>query len=62
MKDNFRDKARFWIDLKINDNIEKILIEYYALRNSKGEYLGCMESSQVITEIKELKGEKRPLE
>ncbi|MFX0052957.1 MAG: PAS domain-containing protein [Candidatus Hermodarchaeota archaeon] len=62
MKDNIRNKARFWIDLKINDNVEKILIEYYALRNPKGEYLGCMESSQVITEIMGLKGEKRLLE
>jgi len=62
MKENIRDKARFWIDLKINNEIEKVLIEYYALRNPKGEYLGCMECSQVITEIKELSGEKRLLE
>ncbi len=62
MKDNLRDKARFWIDLKINGKIEKVLIEYYALRNLKEEYLGCMESSQVITEIKGLIGEKRLLE
>ncbi len=62
MKDNLRDKARFWIDLKINGKIEKVLIEYYALRNFKKEYLGCLESSQVITEIKDLTGEKRLLE
>lgn len=62
MKENKRNKARFWIDLKLNDRIEKVLIEYYALRNSKGEYLGCMEASQLITEIQDLKGEKRLLE
>ncbi len=62
MKHRIRDKARFWIDIKVNDKTETVLIEYYALRSPEGEYLGCMESSQLITEIKELSGEKRLLE
>ncbi len=61
MKDNKRNKARFWIDLKIKGEIEKILIEYYALRSSQGEYLGCMEASQAISNIQSLTGEKRLL-
>jgi DUF438 domain-containing protein len=64
MKDGDRDKARFWIDLRLGDDEKKnkILIEYYALRNSDGKYLGCMEVSKDITEIQEIKGEKRLLE
>ena len=67
MKSGKIDKARFWIDLPVNQNQseknnknkDKILIEYYALRDPKGKYLGCLESTQNITEIQALKGEKR---
>jgi len=64
MKEGTRDKARFWIDLAVGPTSEKqkILIEYYALRDSKGEYLGCMEVSQNIAEIQSLAGEKRLLD
>jgi DUF438 domain-containing protein len=64
MKNGVRVKARFWIDLKLDDNEKKnkILIEYYALRNSNGKYLGCMEVTKDITEIQGIKGEKRLLE
>ena len=64
MKDGIRDKARFWIDLPIGENNEKnkVLIEYYALRDSDGKYLGCLEASQNISEIKKLEGIKRLLD
>jgi len=64
MKDGVRDKARFWIDLKLSNDEKKnkILIEYYALRNSDGRYLGCMEVSKDITEIQMIKGERRLLD
>ena len=64
MKEGKRDKARFWIDLPIESNIEKqkILIEYYALRDLDGEYLGCLEVTQNITELQSLSGEKRLLD
>ncbi|MFC1693854.1 PAS domain-containing protein [Candidatus Latescibacterota bacterium] len=64
MKEGKRDKARFWIDLSIEPNIEKqkILIEYYALRDLDGEYLGCLEVTQNITELQSLSGEKRLLD
>jgi PAS domain S-box-containing protein len=61
MKDGTRDKARFWIDLTIDDVTHKVLIEYYALRDSDGNYLGCLEASQDITEIQGLTGERRLL-
>ena len=64
MKDGTRNKARFWIDLPIGENgtKEKVMIEYYALRDEKGRYLGCLEASQNIAEIQKLKGERRLLD
>lgn len=61
-KEGKRDKARFWIDLTIDDKKQKVLIEYYALRDGEGNYLGCLEASQDITEIQALSGEKRLLD
>lgn len=63
MKEGKRDKAKFWIDLPTGSNKEKhkILIEYYALRDLNGEYLGCLEATQDITDIQKIKDEKRLL-
>ncbi|MGC9358141.1 MAG: PAS domain-containing protein, partial [Anaerolineae bacterium] len=63
MKAGERDRARFWIDLDLDahDAPQKILIEYYALRDEAGRYLGCVEVTQNVTEIQELTGEKRLL-
>lgn len=57
MKSGKRDKARFWIDLTIANEEQKILIEYYALRDEHGNYLGCLETSQNITDIQTLTDE-----
>ena len=64
MKDGSRNKARFWIDLLIgpDDTMQKVLIEYYALRDTSGTYLGCLEASQNISEIQRLKSQKRLLD
>lgn len=64
MKAGKRDIAQFYIDLPIGKNQEKnkVLIQYLALRNKKGEYIGCLEASQNITPIQEIKGEKRLLD
>jgi PAS domain S-box-containing protein len=64
MKEGKREKARFWIDLPIGENKEKqkVMIEYYALRDKNGSYLGCMEASQNISEIQKIEGENRLLD
>ena len=64
MKAGKRDKAQFWIDLPLGPNgkKEKVLIEYYALRDAKGTYLGCLEASQNIGKYQEISGEKRLLD
>jgi DUF438 domain-containing protein len=49
--------APFWIQMKG----KFILIEYYALRDEDGEYLGTLEVSQDLTEARSLKGEQRIL-
>jgi len=64
MKSGKRGKARFWIDLPVGPGKEKhkILIEFYALRDDNGKYVGCMEVTQDIEEIRRLEGDKRLLD
>jgi len=52
-----RDVACFWINLEG----KLIHIRYFSVWNKKSEYLGCVEVTQDITEIKKLEGEKRLL-
>ena len=61
MKEGKRDTARFWIDIRAENSNRKILIEYFALRKD-GRYLGCLEATQDITDIRRLEGEKRLLD
>jgi len=62
VKAGTRDKARFWIDLALGGEQQKVLIEYYALRDKDGKYLGCLEVSQNIHEYQSLTGERRLLD
>ena len=64
MRAGTRDKAQFWIDVSIGSDgpEQKILIEYFALRNKDGQYLGCLECTQNITDIQSLTGQKRLLD
>ncbi|MGD9642126.1 MAG: PAS domain-containing protein [Elusimicrobiales bacterium] len=61
MKAGTRDKATFWIDLEVEKGQpkHKILIEFYALRDPKGQYLGCLEFTQDVQHIRDLQGQKR---
>ncbi|HYW97095.1 MAG TPA: PAS domain-containing protein, partial [Bacteroidales bacterium] len=56
-KSGRQEKARFWIQMKG----KFILIEYYALRGEKNEYLGTVEVSQELSEYRALEGEQRLL-
>ena len=53
-----RDNADFWINL----GEQLIYIRYFAVRDDDGKYLGCLEVSQNITDIKKIEGEKRLLD
>ena len=52
------NEAEFWIQL----NGAFIHIRYFALRDAKGSYRGCLEVSQDVTAIRALAGERRLLE
>jgi len=56
-KNNRRDVAEFWIDL----HGRKVYIRYFAVRDKNRKYLGCLEVTQDITDIKKIEGEKRLL-
>jgi len=57
-KSGKRDVAEFWIDL----NERLIYIRYFPVRDKGGDYLGCLEVTQDITDIKKIEGEKRLLD
>ena len=57
-KSGNKNVAKFWIQIK--DKF--ILIQYFAMRNKNGNYKGTLEVSQDITEIRNLKGERRLLD
>ena len=50
-----KDSAEFWI----NVDEKKVYIRYFAVRNKAGRYLGTLEATQDITEIKKIEGEQR---
>ena len=56
-KSGKESRAPFWINLK-DDFIH---IEYFALRNAEGEYLGTLEVSQNLTAKRKLEGQQRLL-
>jgi PAS domain S-box-containing protein len=57
-KSGRQDSAAFWINL----GDRKVYIRYFAVRDKGGKYLGTLEATQDITEIKKIEGEKRLLE
>jgi len=57
-KSGKRDSAEFWIDLKGR----KLYIRYFAVKDKTGKYLGTLEATQDITEIKKIEGERRLLQ
>jgi len=53
-----KDVAEFWIQM----SGKFIHIRYFAVRDKQGKYRGCLEVSQDVTSIRELKGQKRLLD
>lgn len=41
---------------------QTLYLKYMAVHNKEGKYLGCLEVAQNITEIKNLKGEKKKID
>ncbi|HET6485880.1 MAG TPA: PAS domain-containing protein [Spirochaetia bacterium] len=64
MRQGSRDSAEFWLDMRLPDQEqpEKVLIQYFALRDSTGRYLGCLECSQKLNRLQRIQGQKRLLD
>lgn len=56
-KNGVASRAPFWINFRG----KFVHIEYFALRNEQGEYLGTLEVTQDLTELRQLEGEQRIL-
>ncbi len=56
-KNGTKDRAEFWIDM----DGRKIYIRYFPVRKD-GKYIGTMEITQDITDIKKIEGQKRLLD
>jgi len=53
-----KDSAEFWITL----DSRLVHIRYFAVRDREGKYLGTMEVTQDLTDIKKIEGQKRLLD
>ena len=56
---SFKEGKRDTVDFWINQEGKFVYIRYFAVRDEGGSYLGTLEVSQDLTEIKKLEGEKR---
>ncbi|MGB9893043.1 MAG: PAS domain-containing protein [Candidatus Saccharicenans sp.] len=57
-KSGQKDTAEFWIQIEGRF----IHIRYFAVRDENGNYRGCLEVSQDVTEIRQLQGQRRLLD
>jgi len=53
-----KNTAEFWITM----NKRLVHIRYFAVRNKNGKYLGTMEVTQDLTDLKKIAGERRLLD
>jgi len=53
-----KEMAEFWIHM----NNRLIYIRYFAVRNNNGKYLGTVEVTQDVTDLKKIEGERRLLD
>ncbi|HVP16885.1 MAG TPA: DUF438 domain-containing protein [candidate division Zixibacteria bacterium] len=53
-----KDKAEFWITM----NNRLVHIRYFAVRDKNGKYLGTLEVTQDLTDLKKIEGERRLLD
>jgi DUF438 domain-containing protein len=64
MKAGARDAARFWYNEKAAEGHgpRMIVVDYLAVRDARGRYLGCVEALQDVEGLRALMGEKRALD
>lgn len=59
---SFKEGKRDFVDFWVNPKGKYIYIRYFAMRDEEGKYIGTLEVTQDITEMKKLEGEKRLLD
>jgi DUF438 domain-containing protein len=58
-----RDTAEFWIQTKPEEQGGRFIhIRYFAVRDGKGKFVGTLEVTQDVTDIRGLRGERRLLD
>jgi DUF438 domain-containing protein len=57
-KEGKKDKAMFWIQMQG----KFFLISYYAVKDDDGKFIGTLEVTQDVTEVRSLEGEQRLLD
>jgi len=62
MKAGERERAQMWYDETAGGVARKLLIEYLAIRDESGRYLGCIETLQDVAPFRYLEGERKTLD
>ena len=62
MKAGERERAQMWYDETAGGVARKLLIEYLAIRDESGRYLGCVETLQDVAPFRYLEGERKTLD
>jgi DUF438 domain-containing protein len=62
MKAGERESARFWYNRITEGVLQKLVVEYIAIRDGGGRYLGCVETLQDVAPFRFIEGEKRELD
>ena len=58
-----RDTAEFWIQTKPLDQESRFIhIRFFAVRDAQGKFVGTLEVTQDVTDIRKLQGERRLLD
>ena len=62
VKTGERERARFWYN-RIDEGVpRKLVVDYIAIRDGSGRYLGCVETLQDVAPFRFIEGEKRELD
>ena len=62
MKAGKRERARFWYNRITEGVLQKLVVDYIALRDGSGRYVGCVETLQDVAPFRFIEGEKRELD
>jgi PAS domain S-box-containing protein len=62
MKSGKRESARFWYNRIAEGVLQKLVVDYFAIRDGSGRYVGCIETLQDVAPYRFIEGEKRVLD